>query len=343
MNKFKIFKYILAIIFPIIIISCSDDDESTTPYMTGSITFDYPMYVMAGDVLSMEASGILDPTDPTYYWISSSDYFFTDTIWGNKCSFVIPEDQGLHTFYCVATKDGYNNSTHYSNLYTIDTTWASGSLTGIDRGGLYVKDQRDSKKYYYVEIGDLLWFNQNLSYAGTEADPIGQPWGTYNCLGCLFGRLYSWNEATNEESKSGLGNGPQGICPEGWTVPTNEDWENLAQTVMENNALTYNDTWVGIAGHLSVEAYFNENKMWQYNPINVKTNDFKWNALPTGNSVDNNQRFQNLLKLGMWWSSTEVDEDNASYRYLYYDDSVMPMHIIDKKGYGVSIRCVKKK
>ena len=50
-------------------------------------------------------------------------------------------------------------------------------------------------------------------------------------IGLVLGRLYTWKEATLGESKSGLGEGPQGICPDGWTVPTNEDWEALAKTL----------------------------------------------------------------------------------------------------------------
>jgi uncharacterized protein (TIGR02145 family) len=39
------------------------------------------------------------------------------------------------------------------------------------------------------------------------------------------------NDATGKVSGSGLGGGPQGACPPGWTVPTNEDWEDLAKAL----------------------------------------------------------------------------------------------------------------
>ena len=47
----------------------------------------------------------------------------------------------------------------------------------------------------------------------------------------MFGRLYTWNDATGGESASGLGNGVQGVCPEGWSIPTAEDWVDLAMAV----------------------------------------------------------------------------------------------------------------
>ena len=86
-----------------------------------------------------------------------------------------------------------------------------GSLTGVPATEKSFTDPRDGKVYGTVELGNLEWFAQNLNWEGA-----GEGYGKTEAGAYVFGRLYTWNDATGGESASGLGNGVQGVCPEGW-------------------------------------------------------------------------------------------------------------------------------
>lgn len=75
----------------------------------------------------------------------------------------------------------------------------------------YFTDPRDGQSYFVMEIGGLKWLADNFNYDGGE--------------GCFIhadddredetcGRLYTWAAA-------------HAVCPEGWRLPTREDWKTL--------------------------------------------------------------------------------------------------------------------
>lgn len=86
-------------------------------------------------------------------------------------------------------------------------------------------DERDGQVYKTVKIGIQNWMAQNLNfYLDTSWESI-----------YAVGRLYRWTGAMNMPSKYLTNDAceelnsihPQGICPDGWHVPTKEDWGKL--------------------------------------------------------------------------------------------------------------------
>ena len=94
-------------------------------------------------------------------------------------------------------------------------------------------DPRDGKTYKTVVVNGVTWMAENLNYAGSEI-------GVSTCFNdedrfCEFyGRLYSRDAAMNSTdcaflSGCNLGSAPvQGICPDGWHIPTNKEGQALA-------------------------------------------------------------------------------------------------------------------
>ena len=157
----------------------------------------------------------------------------------------------------------------------------------------------------------------------------------------VYGRLYTWNDATGGVSASGLGQGVQGVCPEGWSIPTKEDWEDLSAVLNEGEALPFSSDWKGLAGKIMAPATFNGEKIWPYSPDVDITNDYGWNALAAGTCTLNYSQFSNVGKYGFWWSGTEKDSNNAHFRYIYNEYPNVSFNLSSKDGMAASVRCVR--
>ena len=108
----------------------------------------------------------------------------------------------------------------------------------VDDGFNAFTDPRDGNVYRVVEVGDRTWMAENLRYRDVEADPIlkDNTW-------CAFddekrcekeGFLYSWAavmlDSSCAESNCEIVYPHRGICPEGWHVAENYEWQELAQS-----------------------------------------------------------------------------------------------------------------
>ncbi|MFA6334193.1 MAG: fibrobacter succinogenes major paralogous domain-containing protein [Bacteroidales bacterium] len=317
--------------------SCNknDDDDTDSEYMTGSISFSLPGYIIASSELQLTASGITEPADGiTYNWTTTG--FSVDSVKGQNIAITAPATCGEYSITVQATLDGYYSESSTVETIVIDPSSES-SFSGVINGTKSIVDQRDGKRYYYSTIGDLDWFTSNLSWNG-----VGKSYGDADALSYIFGRLYSWNEATGGVSSSVFGEGPQGICPAGWSVPTEKDWENLAKVLNGSSYLPFDSNWPGLGGKVTVNAQLNSGNIWKYSPNNNKDNLYFWNALPGGNISDNLSRYSNINQYGFWWSSTEKDASNVEYRYIYFDSADFPYNFTGKNYFGASVRCVRK-
>lgn len=336
MNKFKYIWAVAALaVFAILSCSKEEEEEEYRLNMVGELEYDIPRYVLLGEYVTVEAGGILAPENPVIKWVAPT--VVTDTIVGKKVTFRFPADS-LGTFVVSASAhhEGYYTTSASVQVSTIDTTFNGYTLKGLKRSGKSIVDKRDNHKYAYVTIGNLDWFSQNLAYAGA-----GVPFQRSPITWDMFGYFYDWKDATGGKAASGLGCGPQGACPEGWSVPTNEDWEDLASAMNDGHFLPFADKWEGIGEKASANVTFQNENMWGYSPDNEHTNDFGWNAIPLGYVTNGYKRFESEGTYGFWWSSSEKDSQKAYYRYIYSDLSQFPMNYTGKTGFGVNVRCVR--
>ena len=208
-------------------------------------------------------------------------------------------------------------------------------------------DSRDGQTYKTVTIGTQTWMAENLNYAYTDV-PYKQ--GNYtsdstswcykddanNCS--KYGRLYTWAAAmdsvgTWSTNGKGCGYGTtcsptypvRGVCPEGWHLPTEAEFETLFTAVggesIAGQKLKSTTGWTTYSGITNEDA-------------------FAFSALPAGlryyyggygNEGDN----------AYFWSSTEDDSRYADSMRLYYsiDDAYLTNYY--GKYYGISVRCLK--
>jgi len=185
---------------------------------------------------------------------------------------------------------------------------SSGGDDGDSSKGTF-KDDRDSTSYKWVKIGNQTWMAENLNYDVSGSECYNN--ATANCD--KYGRLYNWSTA-------------MAICPEGWHIPSDADWEELVNYV-ENKNECY-----GCAG-----IYLKATSGWIEDGSGEDTYGFS--ALPGGVWYPE-KKFQNIGEFGVWWSSKECYEYNAYGRLMYYDYDYAFYDVGDKEIL-LSVRCVK--
>ena len=92
-------------------------------------------------------------------------------------------------------------------------------------------DPRDGEKYCTVEIGGQIWMAENLRYDVVSPAPGSNddfPYMFDDTNLPVYGRLYEWIAIMNGENPSNqIPSGVQGICPDGWHIPSLGEWELL--------------------------------------------------------------------------------------------------------------------
>lgn len=203
-------------------------------------------------------------------------------------------------------------------------------------------DSRDGQTYRTVKIGDKVWMAENLNYAYTG---VPYKYGSYtsdstswcydnapaNCA--KYGRLYTWAAAMDsvgEWSTNGKGCGylktclpiypVRGVCPEGWHLPTQSEWNTL---------------FTAVGGSSVAGTKLKSTSGW--NSSGNGTDAFSFSALPAGlRNLSGN--YDNEGNYAYFWSSTEHYSNTAYRMYLNYDDANLD---VSNRNRGLSVRCVK--
>ena len=184
------------------------------------------------------------------------------------------------------------------------------SWTGISNAQDTVMDF-EGRAYPTILIGKQLWMAENLD---TRRGPAGESIESYcfyhDTAYCnKYGRLYSWNVAMAGSDEENV----RGICPEGWHIPSDKEWEELLDNLGGYNVA---GTQMAVGG----ESGFNAICAGNYNPI-----------LEVFSFIDRNAYF---------WSSTLYSKNTAWMRQQAYNMVNVNRSTV-KRHYCFSIRCVK--
>lgn len=243
------------------IISCKKDDNTTSlPYLNGSLSMDFdpalPSYIMANDNTEYtmtpkgaehpEGLGIgyqwrVSPSENDSYEVTKDENEEGDGAFTYNFAEYNKDTLRTITVTCEAFADGYTSlSASYS--VTVVNYGEKGSIqrAGYNFSGSNVADA-DGNEYLVYEAPDgKTWMKQNLAYSDKAGqDAIGAPYLDAEAMSQVFGRFYTWDEATGGIS-SNDGTTVQGICPEGWHIPSDNEWTDLAEATM---ASVYADSW----------------------------------------------------------------------------------------------------
>jgi uncharacterized protein (TIGR02145 family) len=196
----------------------------------------------------------------------------------------------------------------------------------------------DGNVYKTVQISTQVWMAENLKTTKyNDGTPIplvtdGNKWkelttpaycwykndaATYKNL---YGALYNWYVVDADK-----------LCPQGWHVPTDEDWTKLT-------------TYLGGEGIAGGKLKVKGTEYWEDQNTGA-TNESGFSALPGGKrhfngNFEDSGSIDIFRSNGCWWSSTEVLSSTARYRRLYSRLSSI-YSSISNKNFGYSVRCLK--
>ena len=299
--------------------SCKKDEEETVvkPYLYG-LDFDLATFARPGDTFVLNPYGVFyTETEPgvekyTYKWRVNTDEYQEMETFTLKVQAV-----GNYTVTCqVSDPDNnyYANSVSKTIIVIDPALGKTLTGTGIVASDDHITDPRDKageNEYFYTKIGELEWFRNNLAWTGE-----GLAYENADVTSYPLGRYYTWDEAME-------------ACPEGWRLPTDEEWASLG-----NNA-----------GPLMCDAYLNSKKMWEYWPHVTRTNTLSLAVIPSGYALPaiTTPTYKRLYDYAAFWTATVSAENPsmAAYRYIHVEENEVRSTYAEKGSLALSVRCVR--
>ena len=201
----------------------------------------------------------------------------------------------------------------------------------------------EGQVYNTIQIFSQCWLKENLNVGTMISDGLEMTdnWTIEkycynneddNCT--VYGGLYKWDEMMQYTSQQGV----KGICPQGWHIPTDEEWKIL-EGIADSIYKIGNSEWdtIGYSRGYDVSQGLKSTSGW-WNGGNG-TDDFGFSALPGGwRFVDG--FFNWIGARGYWWSSSENVDANAWMRSFHTDKTISVRSPFDKLN-SLSVRCIK--
>jgi uncharacterized protein (TIGR02145 family) len=180
-------------------------------------------------------------------------------------------------------------------------------------------DDRDSKTYSVITIGNQIWMAENLNHSISAA----WPYANNLSYAATYGRLYTWEAAMV-------------ACPDGWHLPSDGEWRELEKVLGLDEETSLLEWYRGTEeGGMMKEEGFTH---W-LSPNTGATNVSGFSARPGGYRTVSGA-YGGLNTHAGFWTSTTNDADKAMYRALHKDKAQIGRDW-SEIGYGFSVRCIK--
>lgn len=298
---------------------------SVAPVVT--TRFDTSFYARAAIVGNVADNGGSTVIARGICWSSNNDPTLNDskTTDGNN---------GLGSF--VDTLTGLStNTAYYARAYAINSSDTGyGDVVAFKTLGTI--SDADGNIYDVIAIGSQLWMKENLKVTRFNDRSDIAPVTSDSDWIKLVTPAYCWynNESSNKDPYGAMYNwyavNTKKLCPAGWHVPTDEDWNQLTD-------------FLGGLTAASAKLMETGTSHWT-GPNSLATNESHFTAVPGGYRSGVYGKFFSMGQNTTWWSSTSLDSNKASARAIinYSDSANRVLLITDIKQYGHSVRCVKE-
>ncbi len=168
-----------------------------------------------------------------------------------------------------------------------------------------------------------------------DADGIDSP----ETMAEGYGKLYNWYAVDDV----------RGLCPEGWIVPSGDDWTQLVDYVVSQEYPNEADNPDGagnalkscqqVDSPLGDDCDTSEHPRWDFDSTHSGFDEVGFSALPGGRRWDNGD-FNRLGNRGAWWAS---NQGSGAIRLLRMMESGVGNlhHYVGNKRMGLSVRCIR--
>jgi len=197
-------------------------------------------------------------------------------------------------FWNVLARDEKGHQTS-SKIWRFNTAYSFSEYT----------DSRDRKIYKTIKIGNQVWMAENLKYDAPGNNDWCYDNKSKNCK--EYGKLYTWETAQN-------------VCPDGWHLPSKEEWEILIEPFGDNP-----DEFLTAEGL----------RYKKDSDLRAK-NIYGFSALLPG-FRSTNKEYYGIGTRSYFWTSTGYD-DGTAYKYCI---RVSQNYDSNNKNMGFSVRCIK--
>lgn len=299
----------------------------------------YPWMQGKGTIAMFENEAFFNPA----YELSSGETYVITINWA-----ITKETPGSHVWtwpYMVSANFSIDNLPQYNgdvnNNQIVDQYETNSPPGGESCPGIPTVTY-EGQTYNTVLIGEQCWLKENLNVGtminggddmldnGTiekycyDNDPA-------NCE--IYGGLYQWDEMMNYTTQEGT----QGICPEGWHIPTDDEWKTLEGTA-DSQYPVGGPIWDNTAGR-GYDVGKNLKSITGWSNNGNGSGIFGFEALPGSYRKDDGS-FEGLFFMSFIWSSNIDNANFAWYRGLSSseDDAVRNSYSLNS---GFSIRCMK--
>ena len=290
-------------------------------------------------IFSFDASGSYDNEDPAeallFRWDFEGDgYWDTEFTHESEFEHKYTHPNNYQVRLEVMDTDGMISDTVKSLMV--------GHSGNPDACEGYVTVPHGGQVYHTVAIGDQCWLRENLNIGvmakGGEVPSNNDTIEKYcfdddtaNCN--KYGGLYMWKEMMNHFPLQGS----QGICPNGWHIPSDDEWKELEGFV---------DSQHGVGDPVWDEIYYRGFDAGKHLKALLGwisggngDNSFDFKALP-GGYWEISFSFVRAGEEAHFWSSTHDSGHNGRERTLKYDnDQVSRSYSWDESAF--SVRCLR--
>ncbi|MBC8047004.1 MAG: hypothetical protein H7Y00_09435 [Fimbriimonadaceae bacterium] len=160
----------------------------------------------------------------------------------------------------------------------------------------FFSDTRDNKSYKVIVLDGRAWMAEPMRYKTSNSWCYGGK--KKNCK--LYGRMYTWGDA-------------QIACPQGWQLPSNEEWESL---------ITY------LGGDKKAGNFF-------------AARDTSTFYLTFGYPPNIYGRFADDANELHFWSTTQFNDNTAWHYFIIKDKLPLISSSYISKNYHLNCLCVK--
>ncbi|HKL66961.1 MAG TPA: fibrobacter succinogenes major paralogous domain-containing protein, partial [Bacteroidales bacterium] len=255
----------------------------------------------------------------------------------------------INTDYYVRAWATNSEGTSYSGQLLFHF-WDYGTITDID-----------GNSYNTVTIGSQVWMAENLRVARyTTAIPIpggltNEEWET-TTSGAYAVYPHSSAEGLNSEEEVLEAYGALynwyavetgNLCPTGWRVPTEDDWTQLTDHLLNNydsinssNISNYLKSRRQVDSPLGGEFATSNHPRWDYDNDDYGKDFIGFSALP-GGYRSSGGTFWYIGSGWYFWLFTEASVEDARYSYIYNRDGTIRKFSTNKLQ-GNTVRCTKE-